>query len=175
MKLIDKYVDVLDRHYNGYYRWPIGRTAAEMIGWEEEFNLFGINRLVNKRLKYKSDRLLHGVRDKWDTPTEALEKGAGDCEEYGLTKGLLGAAIGLKPRFAVVKDRWQWHAVCIIDDYVLDITSRSPVRPWTLDKYQMLGVYTWYPEHIFDVPSEETYQQMKKKSTDIGFLLSQNH
>ncbi len=66
--------------------------AAQM---EEEPRLTLVNNYMNQRIAFKDDIEVWGVIDYWAAPLEALDKGAGDCEDYAIAKyfSLLSAGI----------------------------------------------------------------------------------
>jgi len=48
--------------------------------------LGAINRAVNLAIRPQSDLAQYGVIDRWAPPLDALARGAGDCEDYAITK-----------------------------------------------------------------------------------------
>jgi len=60
----------------------IGRAAA----LDEEARVTLVNNYLNQRIAFREDTEVWGVIDYWATPLEALNKGAGDCEDYAIAK-----------------------------------------------------------------------------------------
>lgn len=67
-----------------------------------------VNDFFNQRLAWRDDLEVWGVMDYWASPLEALEKGAGDCEDYAIAKYFSLAASGVpvaKLRMVYVRAR----------------------------------------------------------------------
>ena len=64
--------------------WQYLLTSQKQIGELEQLNV--VNRFFNKQLRYVEDMDLWHEVDYWETPIEALWKGAGDCEDYAIAK-----------------------------------------------------------------------------------------
>jgi predicted transglutaminase-like cysteine proteinase len=84
-----------------------------------------INDAVN-RLDYVTDNELWALNDYWASPAEFLARGAGDCEDYAISKYFLLRELGVPAeamRIAIVLDtaRKLTHAVLIVQ------TERGPV------------------------------------------------
>ena len=60
----------------------IGRAAT----LDEEARVTLVNNYLNQRIAFREDMEVWGVIDYWATPLEALNKGAGDCEDYAIAK-----------------------------------------------------------------------------------------
>lgn len=45
-----------------------------------------INRAVNLSIKPMTDLVQHGIDDVWSAPLATFAAGAGDCEDYAVTK-----------------------------------------------------------------------------------------
>ncbi len=56
-----------------------------------------VNDFFNHRLSFREDLAIWGVPDYWASPLEALEKHAGDCEDYAIAKYFSLAAGGMPP------------------------------------------------------------------------------
>lgn len=54
-----------------------------------------INLFFNGVIEYKTDEKNWGVADYWSTPSELIEKGAGDCEDYAIAKYFALLALGV--------------------------------------------------------------------------------
>lgn len=89
---------------------------------------------VNQSIRYVSDMTQYGVSEKWVTDPES---GAGDCEDYALTKRLRLAARGVPVTAMAVRSVVLWngegHAVLVVHtsegDMVLDNRVRK-VMGW---------------------------------------------
>jgi len=57
--------------------------------------LDAVNGFFNRRLAFQSDALVWGVEDHWASPLEALDKAAGDCEDYAIAKFFTLLAAGV--------------------------------------------------------------------------------
>ncbi len=115
--------------------------AAPWIEWARNLSslspkerLMAINVRVNQRITYKIDQLQWGVGDYWQTPSESIDLGTGDCEDYAILKAYLALKAGftldnLSVLTGVLAPNNQAHAILIARDgnafYVLD--SRSPL------------------------------------------------
>jgi len=93
-----------------------------------------VNTLVNAHVTYARDIDSYGVLDHWATPSQTLERGVGDCEDYAILKMALLAELGI-PRTSmsvvVLSDdrRGLFHAVLAVKTnrgfYILDNLSDS--------------------------------------------------
>ncbi|WP_026340642.1 transglutaminase-like cysteine peptidase [Thioalkalivibrio sp. ALJT] len=71
-------------------------TAERVRGWrallealaseDEQTQIARVNEFFNRQLQYQDDRITWGQEDFWATPLEALDKGAGDCEDFSIAK-----------------------------------------------------------------------------------------
>jgi predicted transglutaminase-like cysteine proteinase len=71
------------------------QTMASVVGRDDLTQLQAVNDFFNRKLAYKEDIDNWGVADYWASPLEALEKGAGDCEDYAIAKYFTLAAMGV--------------------------------------------------------------------------------
>ena len=115
--------------------------AAPWIEWAQNLSslspkerLMAINVRVNQRITYKIDQLQWNVSDYWQTPSESIDLGTGDCEDYAILKAYLAVKAGftldnLSVLTGALAPNNQAHAVLVARDgnafYVLD--SRSPL------------------------------------------------
>ncbi len=53
---------------------------------DERTQIREVNEFFNRMLLYQDDRVTWGQEDFWATPLEALDKGAGDCEDFTIAK-----------------------------------------------------------------------------------------
>ena len=58
-------------------------------------NVVAVNKLINNNLYYIEDIDLWNTKDYWATPTETIEKEAGDCEDMAILKYFLLKDIGV--------------------------------------------------------------------------------
>lgn len=91
-----------------------------------------INSWVNQRIQFASDRAVYGVDDYWAGPTEALNKGRGDCEDYAIAKLALlrQAGISASDLYLVVAQDLiarEAHALAVVrtDEGLVVLDSRS--------------------------------------------------
>ncbi|MDQ0126854.1 putative transglutaminase-like cysteine proteinase [Pseudomonas lini] len=64
--------------------WQQLLAAQKQISELEQLNV--VNQFFNRQLQYKEDIDLWRLVDYWQTPIEALWKGAGDCEDFAIAK-----------------------------------------------------------------------------------------
>lgn len=75
---------------------------------DETQRLRELNDFFNRRIAFREDIAVWGVQDYWASPLEALEKHAGDCEDYAIAKYFSLAAAGVpmaKLRMVYVRAR----------------------------------------------------------------------
>jgi len=98
-----------------------------------------VNRSVNKLVAYRRDRDTHGVIDYWASPSQTLNAGTGDCEDYAILKMAVLERAGISAdqmSLVVLRDqrRGVYHAVLAIRSdrsfHILDNLDQS-VRPDT--------------------------------------------
>jgi predicted transglutaminase-like cysteine proteinase len=75
---------------------PLGEGQQRIDDWQQLLatqkqsseleQLNRVNRFFNQRMRYVEDVDLWHQIDYWETPIEALWKGAGDCEDYAIAK-----------------------------------------------------------------------------------------
>lgn len=75
---------------------PINAAQARLSNWQQLISnaaslssvekLRAINQLINNSLSYVSDQQAWGQAEYWATPTEALRRGQGDCEDFAIAK-----------------------------------------------------------------------------------------
>lgn len=91
--------------------------------------LSAVNRAVNGMIEYTSDKALYGKRDYWAKPSETLQFGKGDCEDFALLKMSALKAMGIPEKsmsIVVLKitNRNIFHAVLAVSTsqghYILD-------------------------------------------------------
>lgn len=103
-----------------------------------------INSSVNRLIAYKSDTAIYGKLDYWATPSEILDRRAGDCEDFAILKmtALLRAGIPAQSMSLVVlQDRRRkfFHAVLSVSTvsgtFILDSLSNVVLRDSDLPDY----------------------------------------
>ncbi len=119
-----------------------GREAYQrLVAWEELIardrirhdreKLEKVNRFFNERIRFAADHEVWGVEDYWATPVEFLAKGAGDCEDFAISKYFTLKAMGVdddKLRITYVKAlRYNIHHM------VLTYYSDPEAEPLVLD------------------------------------------
>jgi predicted transglutaminase-like cysteine proteinase len=57
--------------------------------------LSSVNITINKQIKYQLDKQQYGVEDYWASPSEVLNSGRGDCEDYAFLKRELLINLGV--------------------------------------------------------------------------------
>jgi predicted transglutaminase-like cysteine proteinase len=96
-----------------------------------------VNLFFNSVIEYKTDEKNWGVADYWSTPSELIEKGAGDCEDFAIAKYYSLLALGVPrnklrltyaylTRSANGKEKIEAHLV-------LSFFSRTSADPLILD------------------------------------------
>ena len=106
------------------------RTVA--AGQSAAAALRTVNNAVNAALRYGSDNSVWGTGDYWATPAETAQKGAGDCEDFAITKLWLLRSLGYgadQLQLVVLQDtrKGVYHAVLAVhvdgQRYILDNLS----------------------------------------------------
>ncbi|MFT7723555.1 MAG: transglutaminase-like cysteine peptidase [Roseateles sp.] len=100
---------------------------------DEAQRLQEVNDFFNQRLAFREDAATWGVPDYWATPLEALERRAGDCEDYAIAKYFSLAASGLpaaKLRMVYVRARQQGQSLAHM---VLAYYAQPGAEPLILD------------------------------------------
>ncbi|MEK6664434.1 MAG: transglutaminase-like cysteine peptidase [Pseudomonadota bacterium] len=67
-----------------FHDWQAMLTNAEGLSAPEK--LTRVNEFFNRRIWFKEDQQIWGVKDYWATPMETLGKGEGDCEDFAIAK-----------------------------------------------------------------------------------------
>lgn len=107
----------------------IERSAAV----DEERRLSLVNDFFNQHMAFKPDQDVWGVPDYWASPLEALEKRAGDCEDYAIGKyyGLASSGVPVaKLRMVYVRARLQGQSLAHM---VLAYYAQPGAEPLILD------------------------------------------
>lgn len=106
-----------------------------------------VNRSVNRLVAYRRDRDVHGIVDYWAKPSQTLNAGTGDCEDYAILKMAVLARAGVPAKsmsLVVLRDerRSVYHAVLAIrtsgGSYILDNLDPAVRRDVELSDYMPL-------------------------------------
>lgn len=167
--------------------WQYLLTSQKQLGELEQLNV--VNRFFNKQLRYVEDTDLWHEVDYWETPIEALWKGAGDCEDYAIAKYFSLRHLGVaseKLRITYVKALTQNRAHMVLTYY-----SSPEAEPLVLDslidaikpagqRKDLLPVYSfnaegmWLPgakgnKKVGDTKRLSRWQDVLKKMQAEGF------
>jgi len=148
-----------------------------------------VNLFFNKQVRYVEDIDLWGQVDYWETPIEALWKGAGDCEDYAIAKYFSLRHLGVssdKLRITYVKALRQNRAHMVLTYYatpdamplVLD-SLIDPIQPAS-QRTDLLPVYSFNAEGLYlpgakgnkkvgDTKRLSRWQDVLKKMQAEGF------
>ena len=122
------------------------RFAAALSNDGQVARLEAVNRYVNDRVKFVDDRVQFGRADVWNSASDTLTRGKGDCEDYAIAKLQMLRKAGFSSRdlyLVIVRDlaRRADHAVLVAraegrmyvldngTDKLLDSASVSDYRP----------------------------------------------
>lgn len=72
------------------------RLQQTLQGQDPQALLDSVNTYVNRQLRFDDDINIWRQTDFWATPLEALGKGAGDCEDFTITKYITLRNLGIK-------------------------------------------------------------------------------
>ncbi|MFJ2710452.1 cysteine protease LapG [Pseudomonas sp. NPDC087346] len=147
---------------------PLGAGQQRIDAWQnllatqkqvsEVEKLKVVNLFFNKQMRYVEDIDLWGQVDYWETPIEALWKGAGDCEDYAIAKYFSLRHLGVssdKLRITYVKALRQNRAHMVLTYY-----SSPEAMPLVLDslidqiqpasqRTDLLPVYSFNAEGLY--------------------------
>ncbi|MCU7648400.1 cysteine protease LapG [Pseudomonas piscis] len=178
---------------------PLGEGQQRIDAWQhllatqkqvaEREQLKVVNLFFNKNMRYVEDIDLWHQVDYWETPIEALWKGAGDCEDYAIAKYFSLRRLGVssdKLRITYVKALRQNRAHMVLTYYstpdamplVLDSLEDS-IRPAS-ERTDLLPVYSfnaeglWLPgakgnKRVGDTKRLSRWQDVLKKMQAEGF------
>jgi len=128
-------------------RGIVGKAIENANGLAFRQKISGINRTVNRIVRYQPDTENYGSKDYWATPDEILARGKGDCEDYAILKMAALRAAGLPSEamsIVVLRDvrRNLYHAVLAITTsqghFILDNLSDEVKLDRALPSYQPL-------------------------------------
>lgn len=178
---------------------PLGAGQQRIDAWQnllatqkqvsEMEKLKVVNLFFNKQMRYVEDIDLWHEVDYWETPIEALWKGAGDCEDYAIAKYFSLRHLGVssdKLRITYVKALRQNRAHMVLTYYatpdamplVLD-SLIDPIQPAS-QRTDLLPVYSFNAEGLYlpgakgnkkvgDTKRLSRWQDVLKKMQAEGF------
>ena len=178
---------------------PLGEGQARIDAWQrllatqqqtaELEQLKVVNLFFNKQVRYVEDIDLWGEVDYWETPVQALWKGAGDCEDYAIAKYFSLRRLGVssdKLRITYVKALRQNRAHMVLTYYatpeamplVLD-SLMDEIKPAS-QRPDLLPVYSFNAEGLYlpgakgtkkvgDTKRLSRWQDVLKKMRAEGF------
>ncbi len=123
-----------------------GRTESD---W---YRLHLANDFANRHISYKTDLAHWGKNDYWATPLESLGTGAGDCEDYAISKYFSLRAMGVadeKLRLMYVRalSRNEPHMVLIYfetpDAYPLVLDNMDPQIRSARERPDLKPIYSF--------------------------------
>ncbi|KJZ51111.1 MULTISPECIES: cysteine protease LapG [Pseudomonas] len=167
--------------------WQYLLTSQKQIGELEQLNV--VNRFFNKQLRYVEDIDLWHEVDYWETPIEALWKGAGDCEDYAIAKYFSLRHLGVaseKLRITYVKALTQNRAHMVLTYYanpeaeplvldsLIDAIKPASQRKDLLPVYSFNAEGMWLPgakgnKKVGDTKRLSRWQDVLKKMQAEGF------
>lgn len=147
---------------------PLGAGQQRIDAWQnllatqkqvtEVEKLKVVNLFFNHQMVYTEDIDLWGEVDYWETPIEALWKGAGDCEDYAIAKYFSLRHLGIaadKLRITYVKALRQNRAHMVLTYYstpnAVPLVLDSLMDPIKLasDRTDLLPVYSFNGEGLW--------------------------
>lgn len=159
----------------------------------ENEQLQAVNRFFNRQLRFVDDSQNWHQTDYWATPIEALVKGAGDCEDYAISKYFTLRRLGVpseKLRITYVKALKYNQAHMVLTYYsspsaiplVLD-NLIGEIRPASQRK-DLLPVYAFNAEGLYlpgaangkrasDTKKLSRWQDLLKKMREEGFAIGE--
>ena len=167
--------------------WQYLLASQKQIGELEQLNV--VNRFFNKQLRYVEDIDLWHEVDYWETPIEALWKGAGDCEDYAVAKYFSLRHLGVaseKLRITYVKALTQNRAHMVLTYYsspeaeplvldsLIDAIKPASQRKDLLPVYSFNAEGLWLPgakgnKKVGDTKRLSRWQDVLKKMQAEGF------
>ena len=193
----------ISRRAQGLYG-PLGEGQQRIDVWQQLLatqkqipeleQLKVVNLFFNKQVRYVEDIDLWREVDYWETPIQALWKGAGDCEDYAIAKYFSLRHLGVssdKLRITYVKALRQNRAHMVLTYYatpdamplVLDslIDGIQPASQRTdlLPVYSFNAEGLWLPgtkgnKKVSDTKRLSRWQDVLKKMQAEGFPVETN-
>jgi predicted transglutaminase-like cysteine proteinase len=167
--------------------WQYLLASQKQISESEQLNV--VNRFFNKQVRYVEDIDLWHEVDYWETPIEALWKGAGDCEDYAIAKYFSLRHLGVaseKLRITYVKALTQNRAHMVLTYYsspeaeplvldsLIDAIKPASQRKDLLPVYSFNAEGLWLPgakgnKKVGDTKRLSRWQDVLKKMQAEGF------
>ena len=167
--------------------WQYLLTSQKQIGELEQLNV--VNHFFNQQLRYVEDIDLWHEVDYWETPIQALWKGAGDCEDYAIAKYFSLRHLGVaseKLRITYVKALTQNRAHMVLTYYsspeaeplvldsLIDAIKPASQRKDLLPVYSFNAEGMWLPgtkgnKKVGDTKRLSRWQDVLKKMQAEGF------
>lgn len=178
---------------------PLGEGRQRIDAWQhvlatqkqtsELEQLEAVNRFFNRQMRYQEDTDLWHQVDYWETPIEALWKGAGDCEDYAIAKYFslrrLGVAsdklrityvkaVSLNRAHMVLTYYASPEAMPLVLDSLIDAIKPASQRTDLLPVYAFNAEGLWLPgakggKKISDTKRLSRWQDVLKKMQAEGF------
>jgi predicted transglutaminase-like cysteine proteinase len=178
---------------------PLGAGQQRIDAWQhllatqkqvsEQDKLKVVNLFFNRQMRYEEDIDLWHTVDYWETPIEALWKGAGDCEDYAIAKYFSLRHLGVpsdKLRITYVKaltlNRAHMvltyyaspDAVPLVLDSLIDAIKPASQRTDLLPVYAFNAEGVWLPgakgnTRVSDTKRLSRWQDVLKKMQAGGF------
>ena len=169
--------------------WQHLLTTQKPLSELEQLNV--VNQFFNRQLRYEEDIDLWRLVDYWQTPIEALWKGAGDCEDFAIAKYFslrhLGVssdklrityvkAVSLNRAHMVLTYYSSPEAVPLVLDSLIDAISPASQRTDLLPVYAFNAEGVWLPgakgnKQVGDTKRLSRWQDVLKKMQAEGFPL----
>jgi predicted transglutaminase-like cysteine proteinase len=173
--------------------WQQLLATQKQINEPEQLNV--VNQFFNKQLRYQEDIDLWHQVDYWETPIEALWKGAGDCEDFAIAKYFSLRHLGVssdKLRITYVKsvslNRAHMvltyysspEAVPLVLDSLIEAIKPASQRTDLLPVYAFNAEGVWLPgakgnKQVGDTKRLSRWQDVLKKMQAEGFLVETTH
>jgi len=167
--------------------WQHLLATQKQLSEAEQLNV--VNLFFNRQMRYQEDIDLWHEVDYWETPIEALWKGAGDCEDYAIAKYFSLRHLGVssdKLRITYVKALSQNRAhmvltyyaspdaVPLVLDSLIDTIKPATQRTDLLPVYAFNAEGVWLPgakgnKKVSDTKRLSRWQDVLKKMQAEGF------
>lgn len=167
--------------------WQQLLATQKQVGELEKLNV--VNQFFNKQMRYEEDTDLWHAVDYWETPIEALWKGAGDCEDYAIAKyfslrrlGVPSAklrityvkAVSLNRAHMVLTYYTSPDAMPLVLDSLMDSIKPANQRADLLPVYSFNAEGVWLPgakgnKKVSDTKRLSRWQDVLRKMQAEGF------
>ena len=167
--------------------WQHLLATQKQLSEPEQLNV--VNLFFNRQMRYQEDIDLWHEVDYWETPIEALWKGAGDCEDYAIAKYFSLRHLGVaseKLRITYVKALTQNRAHMVLTYYsspeaeplvldsLIDAIKPASQRKDLLPVYSFNAEGLWLPgtkgnKKVGDTKRLSRWQDVLKKMQAEGF------